>query len=90
MLMDLQTQKLNLIEEVLHIENSALLSQLSHFVELLKHQLPEDDLPVMPFRSAEEIKARYEQSLRELESGATYSQEEVVAMTQKWRNRESA
>lgn len=92
--MDLQTQKLSLIEEVLHLESSEQLHQLSDFLRMLKEQPADlglaelDDLPVMPARSAEEIRARYEQSLRELKEGQGYSHEEVVALTQQWRDRE--
>lgn len=83
--MDLQTQKLQLIEEVLHLESSEQVEQLTSFLVELKHQ-PEmnfDDIPPMPFRSAEEIKARFEQSLRESDNGEGIPHEQVVALMQR-------
>ena len=85
--MDLQTQKLHLIEEVLHLESSDLVAQVVDFLASLKHQAlaSSDDTPLMPRRSAEELKARYEQSLRESANGEGIPHEQVVAhFAQQW------
>ncbi len=82
--MDLQTQKLNLIEEVLHLENSELLAKVAAYLRQLTQpdKNPLDDLPPMPTRSADELQVRYEQSLRELDSGAGIPHEQVKALMQ--------
>jgi len=83
--MDLQTQKLNLIEEVLHLESSELVQQLVSFLQLLKHPpVNDDDIPVMPGRSAAEVQASLEQALREVDQGEVVSHAEVVALAQQW------
>lgn len=80
--MDLQTQKLHLIEEVLHLDNSEQVAQLTNFLAVLKQEdaLDLDDVPPMPTRSAEELRARLEQSLRESREGKGIPHEEVRAM----------
>jgi len=83
--MDLQTQKLHLIEEVLHLDNSEQVAQLTNFLAVLKQEdaLDLDDMPPMPPRSAEELCARLEQSLRESREGKGIPHEEVRAMMMK-------
>lgn len=83
--MDLQTQKLHLIEEVLHLDNSEQVAQLTNFLAVLKQEdaLDLDDMPPMPPRSAEELRARLEQSLRESREGKGIPHEEVRAMMMK-------
>ena len=84
--MDLQTQKLHLIEEVLHVENSELLEKLAAYLHQLiqpDHHLPDellDNLPPMPTRNADELQARLEQSLREFDNGQGIPHEQVKAM----------
>ena len=77
---DQQTRKLNIIEEVLHLESDEGLAQLEQLLAALRITPAEDEFPLMPHRSAAEIKARYEQSLRELEAGEGLDHEQVVAM----------
>lgn len=80
--MDLQTQKLHLIEEVLHLDSSEQVEQLTSFLALLKQEdaLGLDDIPPMPQRSAEELRTRLDQSLRESREGKGIPHEEVRAM----------
>ena len=65
-MMDLQTRKLSLIEEVLHVQNSELLEKVAAYLHQLTqpdhHSLDDlmDDLPLMPTRCADELKARLE------------------------------
>ena len=82
--MDLQTQKLNLIEEVLHLENSELLEKVATYLRQLTQPDSNllDNLPPMPTRNTEELKARYEQSLRELDNGEGIPHEQVKALMQ--------
>lgn len=77
--MDLQTQKLHLIEEVLHLDSSQQVEQLTSFLALLK-QDDALDLGDMPPQSAEELRARLDQSLRESREGKGIPHEEVRAM----------
>ena len=80
--MDLQTQKLHLIEEVLHLDNSEQVAQLTNFLAVLKQEdfRDLDDIPSMPPRSAEELRVRLEQSLRESREGKGIPHEEARAM----------
>ena len=76
--MDIQTKKLNIIEEVLRLESGELIEKLARYLKKLKPTpASTDDLPLMPIRGAEEMKARYEQSLRELDNNEGISQEQV-------------
>ena len=63
---DLQTRKLHIIEEVLHLESDEGLAQLEELLVSLRITTADDEFPLMPRRTAAEIKVRYEQSLREL------------------------
>lgn len=85
--MDLQTQKLHLIEEVLHLDTSEQVAQLTDFLVMLKREeaLDLDDIPPMPPRSAEEIENDLQEALRDVHEGRVYSHEEVIALTKKWR-----
>ena len=85
--MDLQTQKLNIIEEVLHLNSSELLEQVESFVKALKSQAADaDEIPPMPMRSEAEIRAGLEQAFRDVENGNVLTHEEVVALTRQWRS----
>lgn len=77
--MDLQTQKLHLIEEVLHLDSSEQVEQLTSFLALLK-QDDALDLGDIPPQSAEELRVRLDQSLRESREGKGIPHEEVRAM----------
>ncbi len=87
-MMDLQTQKLSLIEEVLHVQNSELLEKVAAYLHQLTH--PDDhslddlldDLPPMPTRGAAELKTRLEQSRREMANGQGIPHEQVKALMQ--------
>lgn len=87
--MDTKTRKLEIIERVIHLDDETDLSMIEQVLEMLETAIPgEDDIPPMPPRSAAEIKARYAQSLREVGESQGHSQEEIVALTQQWRQRE--
>lgn len=79
-MLDQKTRKLQIIEEVLHLENDQDLAQLESVLNALRITLADDEFPLMPRRNAAEIKARYEQSLRELDAGEGVDHELVVAM----------
>ncbi|RYE91327.1 MAG: hypothetical protein EOO37_00605 [Cytophagaceae bacterium] len=83
----MQTQKLHLIEEVLHLESSGQIKQLTNFLAVLKREDEVDlsDIPPMPFQSAEEIEARLQEALCDVREGRVYSQKEAIALTKKWR-----
>ena len=83
--MNLQTRKLRLIEKVLPVQSSELLEKVAAYLHQLtqpaSHSPDEllDDLPPMPARSADELKARLEQSQREMANGQGISHEQVKA-----------
>ncbi len=85
--MDLQTQKLNLIEEVLRAESSELIEQVTLYFKSLTQAAANDadDLPIMPFRSKAEIEARLEQARADAKAGRTYTTEEVLVRLEQQR-----
>lgn len=85
--MDLQSEKLAFIEEVLQVESSALLHQLREYLHALKRQptAQEEDFPAPPPRNAAEIEANYQQAVREMQTGDVYTQAELLALTRQWR-----
>jgi len=85
--MNSQSEKLDLIQEILYLESDDLLHRVRDYLHSLKQQpaAGEDYYPRLPPRSAAEIEENYQQALREAESGDVFTHEEVVAMTQQWR-----
>ena len=84
--MDLQTQRLAIIEKVLHLESSDLTAVIHLLNSLDVPGTGDEDLPLMPSRGKSEMKVRLEQSLKELDDKEGIPHEQVVAMmTQRFK-----
>jgi hypothetical protein len=84
-MLDQKSRKLNIIEEVLHLQSDEQLAQLEELLVSLRITTADEEIPAMPAQSQADIKADFEQALREISSGDSYSHEEIVAMAQQWR-----
>lgn len=81
----MQTSKEQLLAEVQELESDEIVEQLRSYLKELKQREelePDwlDDIPPMPPRSAGQLRAELEQSLKESERGEGIPHAEVVAM----------
>lgn len=84
--MSAQTRKLEIIERVLHLEGEESLALVEQALEMLQTNIPgEEDIPIMPTRSKEEIARRLTQSLADMQAGHGITSEEMRARAQQWR-----
>jgi len=79
--MSTKERKLEIIERVLHLSLDEELDVVEYALETLAtHSAPDDYTPIMPTRSAEELRARFNQAMRESEEGKGIPHERVKAM----------
>jgi hypothetical protein len=83
--MTMQTSKEQLLAEVQELQSDEIVEQLRSYLQELKQReemAPHwfDDIPPMPPRSAEQVRADFEQSLRESREGKGIPHAEVVEM----------
>lgn len=84
--MDTKTRRLDIIERVLHLDDDTGLSMIEQVLEMLETAIPgEDDIPPMPPRSAAELAADLEEARADIKAGRTFTQAEVLTLTQQWR-----
>jgi hypothetical protein len=80
--MDIKTEKLWLIEELLKIQDEVLLHQLKMFMESVYRKRDEVNLEPMPLKS---FYARIEASEKALERGETITQDDLREETKTWK-----
>ena len=85
-MMNTQTRKLEIIEQVLHLDSDEALAVVEQALKMLQASIPdEDDIPAMPPRSKQEIADRLAQALADVRAGRTFTTEEVLARIQQQR-----
>jgi len=84
--MTTQARKLEIIEQVLHLDSDEALALLEQALKTLAGSIPgEEDIPAMPPRGPEELAARLDQARADIKAGRTFSSEEMIARAQQWR-----
>lgn len=79
--MSTKERKLEIIERVLHLSSEEELDVVEYALGTLAAHVADDDYtPILPQRSAEELRARFDQALRESEEGQGIPHERVKAM----------
>ncbi|WP_035562737.1 hypothetical protein [Hymenobacter sp. IS2118] len=85
-MMNTQTRKLEIIEQVLHLESEEALAIIEQALEMLQTSIPsEDDIPAMPLRSKQEITDRLAQAEDDVRAGRTFTTQEVLARIEQQR-----
>nr|GFD50359.1 hypothetical protein [Tanacetum cinerariifolium] len=78
--MSTKERKLEIIERVLHLSLEEELDVVEYALETLAaHSAPDDYTPIMPERSAEELRARFNQAMRESDEAKGIPHERVKA-----------
>jgi aminopeptidase C len=82
--MDIQTEKLLVIEQVLRINDQAVLDRLLQWLLATPENTNSDVVPLPPLTDADFI-VQMRQSVQEMQADETVSNDEVTRLTQEWR-----
>ena len=84
--MSAQTRKLEIIERVLHLEDDESLSAVEKVLEMRQTAiLGEDEVPMMPARTSQEIAALLTQARADVQAGRTLTSDELRTRAKQWR-----